>query len=248
MNVKRILISQPEPANGKSPYYDIANKYNAEITFRPLFRVEEVTVREFRDQKIDILAHSAVIFMSRKAMESFFSLAQELRLTIPDDMKYFCISEQVALYLQKFVVYRKRKIFFPEGNVKSKLLDLIYKHSKEKYFIPISEDGDNSIVTSIVEQGLDITSGIMFRTVSNEIPKDDPITNYDIVLLFSPAGVASIKENYPDFEQKSIKIGAFGPKTAERIKSEGLTLNISAPTKECPSMAVALDNFLAKAK
>lgn len=248
MSIKKILISQPKPESGKSPYYDVAAKYEAEVTFRPFFRIETVTAREFRNQKINILEHTAIILNSRKAMENFFKLCEDLRITMSDTMKYFCLNEQVALYLQKFITYRKRKVFFPETGGKHKLSEIIIKHNKEHFLMPVSEDQSNDFANILSEKKVKITQAVMYRTVSNEFSKNDNISNYDIVVLFSPAGIKAIKDNYPNFEQEKIIFGAFGPKTTKAIEEEGWKLEIAAPSEECPSMVLALDKYLKENK
>ena len=168
MSIKTILISQPRPESGKSPYYDIAARYGAEATFRAFIEVESVTPREFRNQKVNILDHTAIVFTSRKAMEHFFQLSEELRVTIPEDMKYFCINEQVANYLQKFIVYRKRKVFYPEAGGQPELVAIMQKHSKEVYFLPMAEDHKNDLIDLLTEKKLQFAKAVMYRTVSTK--------------------------------------------------------------------------------
>lgn len=249
MSVKKILISQPQPESGKSPYFDIAGKYDASVTFRPFIKVESVTTREFRNQKVNILEHTAVVFTSRKAMEHFFQLCEELRLTMPEDMKYFCINEQVANYLQKFIVYRKRKVFFPStGGTVPALATLIHKHNKERYFLPMAQEHKNDLLDLLTAKKIQYSMAVMYRTVSDTFTEEEKQERYDMMLFFSPVGVASLLQNFPDFQQGDIKIGAFGPSTAQAVEEAGLRLDLSAPTPEAPSMATALDIFLSKQK
>lgn len=245
MSIKRILISQPKPETGKSPYYDVAAKYGAEVTFRSFISVEQVSQREFRDQKINILDHTAIIFTTRKAMEHFFGLAQEMRITMPEDMKYFCISEQIANYLQKFIVYRKRKVFYPSvGNNQEALIALIYKHNKEKYFIPAPEEHKRDMQDLLSVKKIQHTTGIMFRTVPCILSEEERQEQYDMYIFFTPIGVTALKENYPDFEQGDIKIGAFGKGTAAAVEAQGYRLDLSAPTAQFTSMVQALEHYL----
>lgn len=245
MSVKKILISQPQPETGKSPYYDVAAKYGAEVTFRSFITIEQVSQREFRDQKIDILDHSAVIFTTRKAMEHFFGLAQEMRMTIPEDMKYFCISEQVANYLQKFIVYRKRKVFFPSvGNNQEALVALIYKHNKEKYFIPAPEEHKRDLQNMLDLKKIKHSTGIMFRTIQTILSEEERAEHYDMYVFFTPLGVSAFKTNYPGLEQGDIRLAAFGAGTAKAVEENGYRLDLSAPTPEFRSMAQALEHYL----
>lgn len=245
MSVKRILISQPKPESGKSPYIDIAAKHGAEITFRSFITTESVTAREFRDQRINILAHSAVIFTTRKAMEYFFQLASELRLEIPETMKYFCIHEQIANYLQKFIVYRKRKVFFPSTGTLDGLVALIAKHNKETYFIPAPEEHKTDLQDLMAQKRIEFSTGIMFRTVPQTFVQDDRDEPFDMLILFTPVGVRSLKVNYPEFVQGDIKIAAQGSSTIQAIEEAGLRLDLTT-TAERPSMMLALDRYLAE--
>lgn len=245
MSIKKILISQPQPETGKSPYYDVAAKYGAEVTFRSFITIEQVSQREFRDQKINILEHTAVIFTTRKAMEHFFGLAQEMRMTIPEDMKYFCLSEQVANYLQKFTVYRKRKVFFPAvGNNQEALVALIYKHSKEKYFIPVPEEHKRDLQNMLDLKKIKYSTGVMFRTIPTVLSEEERREMFDMYVFFTPLGVSALKANYPDLEQGDIRIAALGTGTAKAVEENGYRLDLSAPTAEFRSMAQALEHYL----
>lgn len=243
MKITKVLVSQPKPASEKSPYYDIAEKYGVKIDFRPFIKVESVSAKEFRQQKISILDHTAVIFTSRHAIDHFFHLCAELRVTIPETMKYFCISETVALYIQKYVQYRKRKIFFGSSGKIDDLIPTIVKHNSEKYFVPMSDVHNNEIKNLLDKHKIKHTEGVMYRTVSNDFTEDEKF-DYDMLVFFSPAGVSSLKKNFPNFEQKEVAIGCFGPTTAKAVRDAGLRLDLEAPSVEAPSMTAALDMFI----
>lgn len=244
MKIKKILVSQPKPATEKSPYYDIAEKYGVEIVFRPFIKVESLSAKEFRQQKVSILDHTAIIFTSRHAIDHFFSLCAELRVIIPETMKYFCTSEQVALYIQKYVQYRKRKVFYGVTGKFADLMSAIIKHSDEKYFVPMSDVHTNEIKDSLDSKNIQHTEAVMYRTVSNDFTPEESF-DYDMLLFFSPAGISSLLKNFPEFEQKEIAIGCFGPTTAKAVKEAGLRLDMEAPTIDAPSMPAALDKFIA---
>ncbi len=245
LNIKKMLVSQPKPASEKSPYFDIAEKYGVEIDFRPFIKVEPVTAKEFRQQRIAILDFSAVIFTARTAIDHFFKLCEELRVTVPETMKYFCMTEAIAVYLQKYIVYRKRKIFFGTGKPED-LVTVIAKHAKEKYLVPVSDVHKDDLFALLDAKKIDYTKAVMYRTVSNEFSKDEKF-DYDMLIFFSPSGISSLLKNFPDFKQEDIKIGCFGPTTAKAVKEAGLRLDIEAPTAEAPSMTAALDQYLKKA-
>lgn len=244
MKVKKILISQPKPAGDKSPYFDLAKKNNIQIDFRPFTEVEPLSAKEFRTQKINILDHTAVVFTSRTAIDHFFHLVKELRLTIPESMKYFCVNEASAFYLQKYIVYRKRKIFYGEGRPEE-LYDLVLKHREEKYFVPLSDGQKQELCEKLDQNTIDYTKATLFKTVHSNLA-DLNYKDYDILTFFSPAGVASFKQTFSDFEQGSLRIATFGPATASIIKESGFQIEIEAPQPEAPSMAMALDVYLKK--
>lgn len=245
MNIKKILVSQPKPATEKSPYYDIAEKYGVEIVFRPFIKVESVSAKEFRQQKVSILDHTAIIFTSRHAIDHFFTLCTELRVTIPETMKYFCTSEQIALYIQKYVQYRKRKVFFGATGKFIDLMPSIIKHGGEKYFVPMSDVHTNEIKDLLDSKNIFHSEAVMYRTVSNDFTAEEAF-DYDMLLFFSPAGITSLLKNFPNFEQKDIAIGCFGPTTAKAVKDAGLRLDLEAPTADVPSMPAALEKFIAE--
>lgn len=243
MKIKKILVSQPRPATEKSPYFDIIEKYNVKIDFRPFIKVEPVYAKEFRTQRISIPEHTAIIFNARHGIDHFFRLCEELRVSIPETMKYFCVSETVALYLQKYIQYRKRKIFFSPTGKFNDLSTLLNKHAEEK-FLYITSDVRNDEALSCLD-GCKITynQAVMYKTVSNDFQEGENI-DYDMFIFFSPAGIASLKKNFPNFEQGEVQIACFGANTAQTVKDAGLRLDLEAPTKEFPSMTMALENFL----
>jgi len=243
LKIKKVLVSQPKPASEKSPYYDIAEKYGVKIDFRPFIKVESVSAKEFRQQKVSILDYTAVIFTSRHAIDHFFHLCQELRVTIPETMKYFCITETVALYIQKYVQYRKRKIFFGNTGKIDDLIPSIVKHNTEKYFVPMSDVHNDELKNLLDKNKINHTEAVMYRTVSNDFQEGESF-DYDMLVFFSPSGINSLIKNFPDFDQKDIAIGCFGPTTAKAVRDAGLRLDLEAPTVEAPSMTAALDMFI----
>ncbi|MGM9678724.1 MAG: uroporphyrinogen-III synthase [Bacteroidaceae bacterium] len=244
--IKKILVSQPRPTSEKSPYFDIADKMNVEIVFRPFIKVVGITPKEFRQQKISILDHTAVIFTSRHAIDNFFSLCNQMRISIPEDMKYFCITEAVALYIQKYVQYRKRKIFFGSTGKIDDILPLILKHKNEKYFIPQSDVHNTDFSDLLDSKKIFHTDGVMYKTVSNDFTADEPF-DYDMLIFFSPSGIQALLKNFPDFNQGDTVIGTFGPSTAKAARDAGLRLDIEAPSPEYPSITAAISSYLSKA-
>lgn len=238
-----MLVSQPKPASEKSPYYDIAEKYGVKIDFRPFIKVESVSAKEVRQQKVAILDYTAVIFTSRHAIDHFFHLCTEMRVTIPETMKYFCTTEQIALYIQKYVQYRKRKIFFGATGKIEDLLPSILKHKTEKYLVPVSDVHNDDIKNLLDKNNIEHKEVVMYRTVSNDFTEGEDF-DYDMLVFFSPAGVSSLKKNFPDFDQKDVKIGTFGSTTAQAVRDAGLRLDLEAPTVQAPSMTAALDLFI----
>lgn len=243
--VKKILVSQPRPTSEKSPYFDIAREYNVELVFRPFIKVEGLTAKEFRQQKVNILNYTAVVFTSRHAIDNFFNLAKEMRVTIPETMKYFCVTETIALYIQKYVQYRKRKVFFGNTGKIDDVVPLMVKHKTEKYLVPMSDIHSNSLTEMLDSKKLIHKECVMYRTVSDDFtPEEVEKFDYDMLLFFSPAGLNALTKNFPDFEQGNIKIGAFGPATAKEVANRGLRLDLKAPTPEFTSMTGALRDFL----
>ena len=246
VSIKKILISQPQPTTEKSPYYDIAEKYGVQVIFRPFIKVEGVNVKDFRTQRINILEHTAIIFTAKTAIDHFFRLCEELRIQIPETMKYFCVTEAIAVYLQKYIIYRKRKIFYPASGKLEDLITPIAKHNKEKYLMPVSDVHKEDLIRLLDEKKIQYTKTIMYRTVSNDF-QDGESFDYDILIFFSPSGISSLLKNFPNFEQNDIAIGTFGPTTAKAVRDAGLRLDIEAPSPETPSMVGALDNYLKNA-
>lgn len=244
MKVKSILVSQPEPSTAKSPYFELAEKNGLKIDFRPFIQVEGVPAKEFRQTRTQILEHTAVIFTSRTAIDHFFRIAQELRVTVPDSMKYFCISEATAFYLQKYIVYRKRKIFYADGKF-TDLVNVMKKHKDEKFLVPLSDIHKQEIPDLLDKGGYTYTKAILYRTVSADL-SDLADIKYDVLVFFSPSGIKSLFQNFPDFEQNSTRIACFGPSTAKAVEEAGLRLDIQAPTAQAPSMTMALDQYIKK--
>ena len=243
--IKKILVSQPKPTSEKSPYFDIAARFNVELVFRPFIKVEGITSKEFRAQKISILDHTAIVFTSRHAIDHFFKMAKELRLNIPEDMKYFCVTETIALYIQKYVQYRKRKIFFGETGKIDDLIPAMVKHKTEKYLVPMSDVHTNSIELLLDSKKLNHTECVMYKTVSNDFTEEEVKNfDYDMLIFFSPSCMESLTKNFPNFKQGKIAIATFGPTTAKAAKEAGLRLDIEAPSEKYPSMTGALQHYL----
>lgn len=243
--VESILVSQPKPSDTNSPYFKLAEKHNLKIDFRPFIQIDPVDVKEFRKQKVDILAHTAVIFTSRNAVDHFFRLAAESKVEIPADMKYFCISEQTAYYLQKYIVIRKRKIFTGERTAND-LLEVIKKHPKEKYIFPCSNIRKDDIPEFLDQNGYTYKEAIIYKTVASDL-SDLADVNYDVIAFFSPSGINSLLVNFPDFKQNKTRIAAFGPTTAKAVRDANLILDIEAPLPNAPSMTGAIELYIKKA-
>ena len=243
MKIRKILVSQPKPESTKSPYFDLAERTNVQVDFRPFIQVEGVSAKEFRQTRIQILDHSAVIFTSRTAIDHFFRICQESRVTIPDSFKYFCISEAAAFYLQKYIIYRKRKIFYGNGLFNDLTDEVMKKHKGEKFLVPLSHIHKQEIPQLLEQGGYNFTRAILYRTVSSDL-SDIKEVDYDILVFFSPTGIKSLIQNFPGFEQNSTKIASFGPSTAQAVRDAGLRLDIEAPTAKAPSMTMALEQFI----
>ena len=243
--IKKILVSQPKPASEKSPYFDIASKFDVELVFRPFIKVESMSAKDFRAQKVNILDYTAIVFTSRHAIDHFFTLAKELRVAIPEDMKYFCVTEAIALYIQKYVQYRKRKVFFGATGRVDDLLPTMVKHKTEKYLVPMSDVHNDSLTLLLDSKKLHHKEVVMYRTVSNDFtPEEVKNFDYDMLIFFSPSGIESLTKNFPDFKQGDIAIATFGPATAQAARDAGLRLDIEAPTEKYPSMTGALQHYL----
>lgn len=246
MAVKTILVSQPKPEGTKSPYFDLAEKYKLKIDFRSFIHVEGISAQEFRSQKVEIDKHTAVIMTSKNAVDHFFRIAEELRFEVPDSMKYFCISEAVAYYLQKYVTYRKRKIFFGKQRIED-LVDILKKNKKEKFLLPCADRLRDNIPDTLEETQLDFTKAVLYRTVASDL-SDLENVYYDMLVFYSPGGVESLIKNFPDFKQNDTIIAAFGPTTAKAIVDNNMRLDLHAPQPNAPSMTGAIENFVKNAK
>lgn len=247
MKVKRILISQPQPADGKSQFNTLAEKYNVKVVFRPFIKVDPVSAREFREQKVNILEHTAIVFTSKVGIEHFFRMIKELNIerNISPDLKYFCISESIANFLQKHLAnnYRKRKVFFGTTGKLADLFSVINKHPKEKYLFVLPENNNEDIKEMLQNSKLDYHVGVMYRTVSNDFTEDEPF-NYDMLIFFSPQGISALMKNFPNFNQGEIVIGCLGASTAQAVKDANLRLDIEVPSPKYTSIYVAMDDFL----
>jgi len=244
--IKRILITQPKPETEKSPYFELAKKYNVDLDFHPFIRLEGIPAKEFRKQKIEIANYTAVVFTSRNAIDHFFRMCEEMKVNISQDTKYFCITEAVALYLQKFILYRKRKVFYGVDGTNKSMFDVINKHKEnEKFLYPCSENQqDNEIVNWLKTNNCGYATPFMYRTISNDIKDIISNTSYDIICFFTPSGVKSLFDNFPQFIQNGTRLGAFGNNTSKAIEDAGLTLDIKAPQPQTPSMVAALEKYL----
>ena len=244
--IRKILVSQPAPSSEKSPYFDIEKKFGVKIDFKPLIHVERLSAKEFRAEKVSILDYSAIVFNSHHSIDHFFAMCKDLRITMPEDMKYFCVTETISLYIQKYVQYRKRKIFFGSTGKIDDLVPVMQKHKAEKYLVPLSDVHNDHVKELLDAKNLNHTECVMFRTVSNDLTEQEVKDfDYDMLLFFSPTGVKALTKNIPDFKQGDIRIGAFGPATAKTVADEGLRLDIEAPTSAYPSMTSALNAYLA---
>ncbi len=245
MSIKKILVSQPRPTSEKSPYFDLEKKYGVEIIFRPFIKVEGLTSKEFRQSKINVPDYSAIILTARTAIDHFFRLCKELRYNVPDTLKYFCVSETIAHYLQKYVIYRKRKIFYSESGRMEDLIPIIAKHNKETYLMPVS-DVHNDKAVVLDNNKVKYVKAVMYRTVSNDF-KPGEVFDYDMLVFFSPAGIKSYTTNFPDYADRKVVIAAMGQTTLEAAERAGLEVNITI-TPQTPSMASAIEQYLKKAK
>jgi uroporphyrinogen-III synthase len=242
LKIRKILVSQPKPDNEKSPFYELAEKNNVKIDFKPFSRVEGITAKEFRKYRIDLTQINAVIFTSKTAIDHFFRIAEEMRFVVPETMKYFCISESIAFYLQKYIVYRKRKIFYGNGTVDD-MLDLILKHREEFYFVPLSNSHKYDIPKALDKEKIKHDDAILYRNVCNDMNEIGEL-NYDILVFYSPSNVEALMKSFPKFKQKEMMIASFGESTAKAVKAAGLRLDIQAPMPEAPSMTMALELFI----
>jgi uroporphyrinogen-III synthase len=248
--VKKILITQPKPESPKSPYFELASKYNVEMNFLPFIQLEAIPSKEFRKQKVEIGNYSAIILTSKNAIDHFFRICEEMKVAVSQDTKYFCISEAVALYLQKFILYRKRKVFFSSDGTNKGLFDVINKHKEnEKFMYPCSENQqDNEIVNWLKSHNCEFVTPYMYRTVSSDVKSKISVHDFDLICFFTPSGVKSLLENFPNFYQNGTLLGAFGNNTSKAIEEAGLKLQVKAPEPQVPSMVSALEKYFKEKK
>ena len=239
--IKKILVSQPKPSSEKSPYYDIASRFDVELVFRPFIKVEGISAKDFRAQKVNILDFTAIVFTSRHAIDHFFTLAKELRVAIPEDMKYFCVTETISLYIQKYVQYRKRKNFFPESGILPDLMPIIAKHHNETYFVPQSSAHTDDMTRMLDEIGVEHDEAVMYYTVANDFTPDEAF-DYNMLVFFSPEGIHSLIKNFPDFKQKDIKVACLGTKTIKAAEDAGLHVDYQ-PTQELRSVPAIIEAY-----
>lgn len=245
MKIKNVLISQPKPADiEKSPYFLLAKKHKVKIDFRKFITIDGVSAVEFRKDRVAILDHTAVIFTSRNAIDHYFRMAKEMRVEVPNDMKYFCVSEAIAYYLQKYVTYRKRKIFYGRGNFAG-LMEIIQKHKNDNYLMPCSNIYKQDLPEILEKNKIKYSKAVIYKTLASDL-SDIEINNYDMLIFYSPTGVQSLKKNFPNYEQGETVIACFGPTTAQAVKEAGLRLDIKAPTKTAPSMTMAVEEYIQK--
>ena len=242
---KKILITQPRPESDKSPYFELERKYDVELDFHPFIKLEAIPAKDFRKQKIDIAAHSAVILTSRNAIDHFFRVCEEMKVAVSQDTKYFCITEAVALYLQKFILYRKRKVFYGADGSNKSLFDVINKHkANERFLYVCSENQQDSDITGWLKtNNCQFSLAFMYRTVSNDVQQIFSKRDYDVICFFTPSGVKSLFDNLPSFQQNGTVIGAFGNNTSKAVEDAGLQLEIKAPQPQAPSMVTALEKY-----
>lgn len=244
MKVKTILVTQPKPESEKSPYFDLAKKYNLKIDFRAFINIEGIPAVDFRKDRVNIADYTAIILTSRHAADNFFRICQEMRISNIENFKYFCISESTAFYLQKYITYRKRKIFSGKQNIND-LMDVMKKHKTEKYLLPCSDIAKQEIADALAEKNYQFTKAVIYRTVASDL-SDLAAVKYDMLVFFSPAGITSLFKNFPDFSQDTTLIAAFGHATAQAVIDASLRLDIQAPVPEAPSMTMSIDNYLKK--
>jgi len=244
--VKSILISQPQPPEiPKSPYQELADKYKIKIDFRQFIQVMGLSAKEFRKQRINILDYTAIIFTSRNAIDHFFRLCEELRIRMPEMTKYFCVTEAIAVYLQKYIQYRKRKVFYGMGK-ESELLDLFKKHISEKFLFPCTNNHKDVYTEFLKNNNADFTDAVIYETIPADLTDMKGKINYDMIILFTPTGVQSLFQNFPDFKQGELRIGGMGNATTKAMEEHHIRIDVVAPTPEAPSMTMALDRYLAK--
>src|SRR5438067_147192 len=247
--IQNILITQARPESEKSPYFEMAKKFKVHLDFYPFIRVEGIPAKEFRKQKIEIPSYSAIIFTSRNAIDHFFRICEEMKITVSQHTKYFCITEAVALYLQKFILYRKRKVFYGADGTNKSLFDVINKHKEhERFLYPCSESFDSEITGWLKANNCEYATPVLYKIISNDVKDIFSKNHYDVICFFTPGGVRSFVENFPSFKQNGTCIGAFGDNTFKAASAAGLTMDIKAPQPKMPSMVSALENFLGSLK
>lgn len=244
MKIKHILVSQPQPVDiSKTPYADMMKKYGVDFTFEKFIKLDGISASELRQEHVKLTDYTGIVLTSRNAVDHFFRVAKEMRYAVPETLKYFCINESTALYLQRYVQYRKRKVFFGNQTMPD-LIEIMRKHKDEKYLYCCSDITNDSAIELMTAAKLNFTKAVMFRTVSADL-KHVKIENYDMLVFFSPAGILSLKENFPDFVQGEVAIGGFGESTCHAITEAGFELSINAPTQTAPSMTMAIEQYLA---
>lgn len=247
MTGSKILISQNAPSN-LAPYASLTEKFGVEFEFKPFFKVEPLTGTEFRKQRLNIAEYTAIVFSSRHAIDAYFALCEDARFKVPETMKYFCTTEMIAMYLQKHIVYRKRKIFFGEGTPESVVSLISAKHKGEKFLITTSDNGNTGGLTSLFDAaGLDYSVGILVKSVPQDLTAVD-FNAYSIAVLYNPADVKSLFANFPEFKQGSLKIVSYGKSVVKSLEEAGLEIAVQAPTPEAPSVAKALEIYLSQQK
>jgi uroporphyrinogen-III synthase len=244
VKVKNILVTQPKPETDKNPYFDLAKKFNVKIEFRPFIQIEGIPAKDFRKDRVNMAEFQSVILTSRQAADHYFRMAAEMRFTTFDEIKFFCVSESTAFYLQKYITYRKRKIFYGKHSIND-LMDVVKKHKKDKFLLPCSDILNPDISDTLNENEVEFVKAAIYRTVSSDLSDLKP-EDFDMIVFFSPSGVASLKKNFPKFKQNEIRIAAFGATTAQTVLDLKLKLDVQAPVPEAPSMTMAIDQYLKK--
>jgi len=243
--VKTILVTQPKPETEKNPYFDLAKKFNVKIDFRPFIQIEGIPAKDFRKDRVNVAEFQAVILTSRQAADHYFRMATEMRMTNFDEVKFFCVSESTAFYLQKYITYRKRKVFYGNNSIND-LTDVLKKHKKEKFLLPCSEVMNPDIINTLKDGDLNFITAAMFRTVSSDL-SDVNIESFDMIVFFSPSGVQSLLKNFPKYKQGNTRIATFGVSTSQTAKDAKLKVEVEAPVPQAPSMTMAIEQYLKKA-
>jgi uroporphyrinogen-III synthase len=243
--VKTILVTQPKPETEKNPYFDLAKKFNVKIDFRPFIQIEGIPAKDFRKDRVNVAEFQAVILTSRQAADHYFRMATEMRMTNFDEVKFFCVSESTAFYLQKYITYRKRKVFYGNNSIND-LTDVLKKHKKEKFLLPCSEVMNPDIINTLKDGDLNFITAAMYRTVSSDL-SDVNIESFDMIVFFSPSGVQSLLKNFPKYKQGNTRIATFGVSTSQTAKDAKLKVEVEAPVPQAPSMTMAIEQYLKKA-